>query len=126
MDHGPFEISALESADDRRVTANVAGEAALLVAKLHKLHDRVESDRDDRLDDKVMWLARGARVRRRSSGPCRHLTGRRIEVWPTETGPGSNRRPTGQAACLTIGVPRSGKRRSLVWSATLVGTPTLG
>ena len=52
VDHGPIEITALEAGDDRRVVANVAGEAALLVAKMHKLHDRVESGRSDRLDDK--------------------------------------------------------------------------
>src|SRR5262249_39363340 len=33
VDHGPIEIRALEPGDDRRVVANVAGEAALLVAK---------------------------------------------------------------------------------------------
>jgi hypothetical protein len=52
VDYGPIEITALEAGDDRRVVANVAGEAALLVAKMHKLHDRVESGRSDRLDDK--------------------------------------------------------------------------
>ncbi|MGH9307718.1 MAG: hypothetical protein ACRD0I_12665 [Acidimicrobiales bacterium] len=52
VDHGPIEIAALEGGDDRRVIANVAGEAALLVAKMHKLHDRVASGRSDRLDDK--------------------------------------------------------------------------
>lgn len=52
VDHGPIEITALDTGDDRRVVANVAGEAALLVAKMHKLHDRVESGRRDRLNDK--------------------------------------------------------------------------
>lgn len=52
VDHAPMTISALDSADPRTVEAEVAGEAALLVAKAHKIHDRVESDRADRLDDK--------------------------------------------------------------------------
>lgn len=52
VDQGEMTISAMEPGDDRIVVANVAGTAALLVAKLHKLHDRVESGRADRLDDK--------------------------------------------------------------------------
>ncbi|MHB1509350.1 MAG: hypothetical protein ACYCST_09640 [Acidimicrobiales bacterium] len=52
VDHGLIQITALEAGDDRQVVANVAGEAALLVAKMHKLHDRVASGRSDRLDDK--------------------------------------------------------------------------
>ncbi len=52
VDHGPAMITALDSADDRSIEAEVAGLAALLVAKLHKLHDRVASARTDRLDDK--------------------------------------------------------------------------
>lgn len=52
VDNGPIEITSLEPGDDRVLVANVAGEAALLVAKLHKLHDRVASGRSDRLDDK--------------------------------------------------------------------------
>jgi hypothetical protein len=52
VDFGAIEITAIEPGDDRRVVANVAGEAALLVAKMHKLHDRVDSGRSDRLGDK--------------------------------------------------------------------------
>lgn len=52
VDHSPMTITALEPGDDRSIVTNVAGVAALFVAKLHKLHDRVESGRDDRLDDK--------------------------------------------------------------------------
>lgn len=67
VDHGPIEISALEPGDKRRVIANVAGEAALFVAKLHKLHDRVESGRQDRLDDKdaadIIRLMQGTSAR---------------------------------------------------------------
>jgi hypothetical protein len=45
-------VSALDPADARSVTIDVAGVPALLVAKAHKLHDRVVSGRRDRLDDK--------------------------------------------------------------------------
>jgi hypothetical protein len=38
--------------DQRSIQAEVAGLAALLVAKLHKLHERVESQRPARIDDK--------------------------------------------------------------------------
>jgi hypothetical protein len=40
VDHSPVEISALHDEDDRRVTVEVAGAAALIVAKLHKIRDR--------------------------------------------------------------------------------------
>lgn len=52
VDHAPMMIAALDPADARSLTANVAGPAALLVAKAHKIHDRVESGRVDRLVDK--------------------------------------------------------------------------
>lgn len=54
IDHGPLVITALDPTDTRRVTINVAGPAALLVAKLHKLHDRVtdQSRRPDRVRGK--------------------------------------------------------------------------
>jgi hypothetical protein len=45
-------VSALDPSDPRSVTVGVAGVAALMVAKGHKLHDRVVSERSDRLDDK--------------------------------------------------------------------------
>jgi hypothetical protein len=51
-DHSPMEVVALDPADTRAVRAKVAGPAALLVAKLHKIRDRVTSNREDRLDDK--------------------------------------------------------------------------
>jgi hypothetical protein len=50
VDKGPVEITAMEASDRRLVVVNVAGEAALLVAKLHKLGDRLE--RPDRLEGK--------------------------------------------------------------------------
>jgi hypothetical protein len=50
VDHAPMTITALAAGDDREATIKVAGPAALLVAKLHKLGER----RDDagRLVDK--------------------------------------------------------------------------
>lgn len=50
VDHGPVEISAIDPSDNRSVVVNVAGEAAMLVAKLHKLGDRLE--KPERLDAK--------------------------------------------------------------------------
>lgn len=50
VDHSPIRIGAIDPADDRFVVVNVAGEAAMLVAKLHKLGDRLE--KPDRLDAK--------------------------------------------------------------------------
>ncbi len=50
VDHGPMEVAALASGDDRRCTVEVAGPAALLVAKLHKLGERRATPR--RLEDK--------------------------------------------------------------------------
>ena len=40
VDHSPIEIRALARDDHRSHTANVAGPAALLVAKLHKIGER--------------------------------------------------------------------------------------
>jgi hypothetical protein len=50
IDHGEMEISALAPDDRRVVTALVAGPGALLVCKLHKLGERVDSP--GRLNDK--------------------------------------------------------------------------
>lgn len=52
VDHEPMTITALDPADGRRATANVAGPAALLIAKAHKLHDRLAGGRRDRVVDK--------------------------------------------------------------------------
>lgn len=41
VDHTPLELRALEPGDDRSATIEVAGVAALFVAKLHKLGDRL-------------------------------------------------------------------------------------
>ncbi len=50
IDHSPLDIRALARGDDRVCTANVAGPAALIAAKLHKLGERQETP--DRLRDK--------------------------------------------------------------------------
>lgn len=50
VDHAHRAITALDPSDNRRVVINVAGPAALLVAKLHKLGER--QDNPDRLIDK--------------------------------------------------------------------------
>lgn len=50
VDHGPMTISALDPADLRQAQIAVAGPAALLVAKLHKLGER--KDDPGRLVDK--------------------------------------------------------------------------
>ena len=44
VDHTPAPIAALDSADRRSFTIEVAGPAALLVAKLHKLGERDQRD----------------------------------------------------------------------------------
>ena len=50
VDNSPIELAALQRADRRLVSVNVAGHGALLVAKLHKLGDRLATP--DRLDAK--------------------------------------------------------------------------
>ncbi|MFD0202043.1 MULTISPECIES: hypothetical protein [Saccharothrix] len=51
VDRSPMTISALKGAP-RSVRVNVAGPAALLVAKAHKIHDRLVAAGQDRLTDK--------------------------------------------------------------------------
>jgi hypothetical protein len=41
VDNAPLELASLEGGDPRQITVNVAGYGALLVAKLHKLGDRL-------------------------------------------------------------------------------------
>lgn len=45
IDNVVEEITALESSDERRFKIRVAGPGALLIAKLHKLHDRIHDGR---------------------------------------------------------------------------------
>ncbi|WOH18099.1 hypothetical protein IRJ34_17350 [Paenarthrobacter sp. GOM3] len=50
IDNSEMEIRALDEADNRRYSALVAGPTALLIAKLHKIAERVENP--NRLNDK--------------------------------------------------------------------------
>jgi len=50
IDHSLIEVAAFDETDPRRISINIAGYAALLVAKVHKIGDRAE--RPDRLSDK--------------------------------------------------------------------------
>lgn len=52
IDNEEMAIEALEPDDHRRAHLRVAGVAALLVAKTHKIADRIDSGREDRLSDK--------------------------------------------------------------------------
>lgn len=52
VDHSPIIVGALEPSDTRQVEVEVAGVAAMLVAKAHKIHDRLESNRPGRAEDK--------------------------------------------------------------------------
>lgn len=48
VDRGPMRIAAIDPADSRTIVAQVAGPAALMIAKLHKIGERVESGRHRR------------------------------------------------------------------------------
>jgi hypothetical protein len=52
VDNKLMRVEALDPADTRSTEVKVAGLAAMLVAKTHKIDDRVKSGREDRLDDK--------------------------------------------------------------------------
>jgi hypothetical protein len=52
VDHSTMTITALDLADTRAVTVEVAGLAAMLVAKTHKISDRLADKKPDRLSDK--------------------------------------------------------------------------
>lgn len=52
VDHSPISISPLDTRDTRCIVAEVAGVAALLITKMHKIHDRIAANRFDRIDDK--------------------------------------------------------------------------
>lgn len=49
VDHSPVTLKALDSSDSRTATVNVAGPAALAVAKLVKLQERLEAGKADRV-----------------------------------------------------------------------------
>ena len=52
MSHQPMIMRALTPGDCRAYEVNVAGPAALLVAKIHKLMDRVDADDHRRINSK--------------------------------------------------------------------------
>ncbi|WP_331739860.1 hypothetical protein OG590_39215 (plasmid) [Streptomyces goshikiensis] len=71
VDRSPMSVGSLDPADDRSITVNVAGPAALLVAKAFKITDRLSQaeKRPDRLTDKdagdvlrIMMTARARQV----------------------------------------------------------------
>jgi hypothetical protein len=52
VDNSTMEVAALDPADTRTYAVRVAGPAALLVAKLHKIGERVDDPNPNRLQDK--------------------------------------------------------------------------
>ncbi|MEV0030444.1 GSU2403 family nucleotidyltransferase fold protein [Nocardia sp. NPDC050793] len=52
VDYSEIVVPSLAPGDDRAITANVAGPAALLVAKCHKIAERINDPKPDRLKDK--------------------------------------------------------------------------
>lgn len=52
IDNDLMDIAALDNQDARSFVVRVAGSAALMVAKLHKLNDRLNAGRADRIADK--------------------------------------------------------------------------
>ena len=52
VDHSPMMIGALDPSDSRSLVVEVAGVAALLIAKAHNIHDRDASGKAHRRDDK--------------------------------------------------------------------------
>lgn len=52
VDFEHMPVRSLEKSDRRSIDVDVAGPAALLISKLHKVHDRTERGKIDRLDDK--------------------------------------------------------------------------
>lgn len=52
VDHSTMTVAALDPSDVRSFEVEVAGPAALFVAKAHKIHDRVASNRASRIEDK--------------------------------------------------------------------------
>jgi hypothetical protein len=52
VDNDVMTITSLEPSDTREIAVKVAGSTALLVAKAHKIHDRVEAGKADRIGDK--------------------------------------------------------------------------
>jgi hypothetical protein len=76
-DHSDESITSLEpGVDARQLLVPVAGTAALLVAKAHKLHDRIESFRPQRAD-RLQPKDAGDVLRLMQAEPAEHV-GRRL------------------------------------------------
>jgi hypothetical protein len=99
VDADQLEIAALESSDSRRILLRVAGPAALLVAKLHKITERAGSKRaveKDALD--VLRLLRGT------------STEELLERWRSLLGDARSREPARAARSMLLelfGAPRA-------------------
>lgn len=52
IDNGVVRVESLDPGVDRSAEARVAGRTALLIAKVHKIKDRLETGKPSRLDDK--------------------------------------------------------------------------
>ncbi len=52
LDHDLMEVAALDGTDSRQFTIRVAGPAALIIAKVYKLRDRLADGKLDRIADK--------------------------------------------------------------------------
>lgn len=103
VDRAPMRIGSLDDEDGRVFEVNVAGHAALLVAKLHKIDDRL-GDRTDRLNDKdasdvyrlmssiAAELLAGSLIRLQEDSRSSTVTSEAIEMLPrifgTLTAPG--------------------------------------
>ena len=75
VDHSRMTIRSLDSSDLRFIDVEVAGVAALLIAKSHKIHDRLSGD-DRRLKDKD--AADIYRIMQTASVPAAASTFRRL------------------------------------------------
>ncbi|NIA26304.1 MAG: hypothetical protein GWP04_12190 [Gammaproteobacteria bacterium] len=100
VDHSLIEVGALDEGDSRRTTVNVAGLAALLVAKLHKIGDR--ADRPDRLTDKDA----GDVLRLFMSATSQDMTQRLIDLLEDARSAGATRAAIDRLDPL-FGTPRS-------------------
>ncbi|MFJ8732225.1 hypothetical protein [Streptomyces bauhiniae] len=78
VDRSPLRVTGLEAEDRRAITVNVAGPAALLVAKAFKISDRLSDfdKRPDRLTDKDA----GDVLRIMMTTPARHTAARFAEL----------------------------------------------
>lgn len=109
VDHAPMAISALDASDTRSITVEVAGLAAMLVAKAYKIRDRLADNNVDRLSDKdaadvyrIMQTASPREPRRDAPRP----------PWTSHRSLGRSRRPPSRS-CARYSGP--GAVRPLAW-----------